>query len=103
MGSLDDLFRQAKAMQEKLAAAQEDLKRQLVTGASGGGMVTVTVTGGLEVKSVHIDPAAVDPEDVGMLEDLVQAAANDALARARDLMKNEFGALAGGLSIPGLF
>lgn len=103
MGSLEDLFQQAKAMQEKLTAAQDDLKRQMVTGASGGGMVTVTVTGGLEVKSVHIDPAAVDPEDVGMLEDLVQAAANDALARIKDLMKNELGAVAGGLTLPGLF
>ena len=101
--NLDELFRQAKTMQERLAKTQEELRKQTVVGASGAGMVTVTATGAQEIVSVRIDPAVVDAADVPMLEDLVQAAVNDALTRSRDLAQKEMGGIAGGLNIPGLF
>ncbi len=89
-------------MQEKLAQMQEDLGQKTVIGTSGGGMVTVTATGKQEIVSLHIDPAVVDAEDVPMLEDLVQAAVNDALRRSKELAQNEIGALTGGLNLPGM-
>lgn len=102
MPNMDEILRQARAMQEKLAQMQEDLGQKTVIGTSGGGMVTVTATGKQEIVSLHIDPAVVDAEDVPMLEDLVQAAVNDALRRSKELAQNEIGALTGGLNLPGM-
>lgn len=103
MPNLDDLFRQAKTMQDRLVKAQEGLRAQTVVGSSGGGMVTVTATGAQEIVKVSIDPAVVDRDDVPMLEDLVHAAVNDALSRSRELAQRELGGVTGGLNIPGLF
>lgn len=103
MTNLDELFRQARTMQERLVKAQADLRQRTVIGSSGAGMVTVTATGAQEILSVRIDPAAVAADDLPMLEDLVQAAVNDALARSRQLAKDELGELAGALNVPGLF
>ena len=89
-------------MQEKLARMQDELGKQTVIGTSGGGMVTVTATGKQEIVSVHIDPTVVNAEDVPMLEDLVQAAVNDALRRSKELAQNEIGSLTGGLNLPGM-
>lgn len=102
MPSMDEILRQARAMQEKLAQMQEELGKQTVIGTSGGGMVTVTATGKQELVSVHIDPTVVNAEDVPMLEDLVQAAVNDALRRSKELAQNEIGSLTGGLNLPGM-
>ena len=102
MPSMDEILRQARAMQEKLARMQDELGKQTVIGTSGGGMVTVTATGKQEIVSVHIDPAVVNSEDVPMLEDLVQAAVNDALRRSKELAQNEIGSLTGGLNLPGM-
>lgn len=102
MPSMDEIFRQAQAMQEKLAHMQNELGKQTVIGTSGGGMVTVTATGKQEIVSLHIDPAVVDAEDVPMLEDLVQAAVNDALRRSKELAQNELSTLTGGLNLPGI-
>jgi len=102
MPSMDEILRQARAMQEKLAQVQDGLGQQSVIGTSGGGMVTVTATGKQEIVSVHIDPVVVNAEDVPMLEDLVQAAVNDALRRSKELVQNEMGALAGGFNLTGI-
>lgn len=90
---LGALLEQAQAMQAQLAQAQEEAAEQVVEGQAGGGAVKVRVSGGLTVESVSIDPSAVDPDDVTLLEDLVVAATNDALARAQALTKSAFGGI----------
>jgi nucleoid-associated protein EbfC len=85
--------------------AQEELKNEVVEASAGGGMVTVKVTGDLELREVTIDPEAVDPEDVEMLQDTVLAAVNEALRSAQELASAKLGGIAGGLGglgLPGL-
>ncbi|MCH9022252.1 MAG: YbaB/EbfC family nucleoid-associated protein [Planctomycetes bacterium] len=89
-------------VQGKMKQIQEDLANQSVEASSGGGMVTATVNGKGDLLGVKIDPETVDPNDVEMLEDLVKAAVNAALAKSQELMKEEMGKLTGGLNIPGL-
>ncbi len=81
--NMQQMMKQARKMQEQLAAAQEKLKDVEVSASAGGGMVKVVATGELQVKSIEISPEACDPEDVEMLQDMVLAAVNDALASAR--------------------
>jgi nucleoid-associated protein EbfC len=88
-------------MQKKLAKIQEDLANEEVTGTAGGGVVTVVANGQQELRSVKISPEAIDPEDVEMLEDLVLAAANEALGKSRELAAQRMGSLTGGMKIPG--
>ena len=90
---LGALLEQAQAMQAQLAQAQEEAAERVVEGQAGGGAVKVRVTGGLTVESVSIDPSAVDPDDLSLLEDLVVAATNDALARAQELTKTALGGI----------
>ena len=90
---MDALLDQARAMQEQVLAARESAAEQVVEGQAGGGVVKVRVTGGLEFESVSIDPSAVDPADPAMLEDLVLAACNDAVTRARALSERALGGL----------
>jgi nucleoid-associated protein EbfC len=90
---MGDLLKQAQKMQEQLMEAQAAAAEQVVEGQSGGGVVKVTVTGGMEFQSVSIDPDAVDPEDVAMLEDLVLAAIHDAVAKANQLTQQAMGDL----------
>ena len=97
-----DLMRQVQQMQEEMAKAQESLKHETVEATAGGGMVSVKVSGELEVLELRIDPDAVDPEDVDMLQDMVQAAVNEAIRSAQELAANKLGAVTGGLGIPGL-
>jgi nucleoid-associated protein EbfC len=100
---LQQLMQQAQQIQEQLASAQEDLAAAEVTGSAGGGLVTVTMSGAGEVKSVKISPSAVDPEDVETLEDLVVAALQAAAEEQRQLTERTMGPLAGGLpGMPGL-
>jgi nucleoid-associated protein EbfC len=94
---LSQLLEQAQAMQQQLMAAQAQAAEQVVEGVAGGGVVKVTVTGGMEFQSVTIDPSAVDPEDVEMLEDLVLAAIHDAMGRVHDLQQESMGGLGGAL------
>ncbi len=84
---LGQLMAQAQAMQEQLLAAQAEAAEQVVEGQSGGGVVRIEVTGGMEFRSVTIDPAAVDPDDVEMLQDLVLAALHEAMARVAELQR----------------
>jgi len=90
---LGALLQQAQAMQQAVTEAQEAVAEQVVEGQAGGGVVKVRATGSLTIESVSIDPDAVDPGDVGLLEDLVVVATNDALTRAQDLTRNALGGL----------
>jgi DNA-binding YbaB/EbfC family protein len=101
--NMKDLMKQAQKMQAELMKQQEELENQLFEATSGGGMVTVQITGKFEVKSVKIDPQAVDPEDVEMLEDLIVAAMQEAFKKASDATGEAMGKLTGGMKIPGMF
>ncbi|MBI2777164.1 MAG: YbaB/EbfC family nucleoid-associated protein [Chloroflexi bacterium] len=92
-----NLQRMAMQMQQDMARIQAELAETEVQGSAGGGVVTAVVTGKQELRSVSIDPAAVDPEDVGMLEDLVVAAVNDALEASRKVAEQKMAAVTGGL------
>jgi DNA-binding YbaB/EbfC family protein len=96
------MMKQVQKMQADMAKMQEELANEVVEASAGGGMVTVQVTGGIEMKSIKIDPAAVDPEDVEMLEDMIMAAANEALRSATELANRKLGGVTSGLNIPGL-
>jgi len=97
-----DLRRMAERMQQEMARIQTELEAATVDGSAGGGVVSATVTGKQELVSIRIDPSAVDPEDVDMLQDLVVAAVNDALRASRELAEQKMQAVTGGLRIPGL-
>ncbi|HEY9722234.1 MAG TPA: YbaB/EbfC family nucleoid-associated protein [Oscillatoriaceae cyanobacterium] len=99
---MNKLMKQAQKMQEAMLQAQENLSSQTVEGSAGGGVVTVTATGGLEVTGIKIKPEAVDPDDIETLEDLVLAAVKDALAKANALAQNQMGAITGGMKLPGM-
>ncbi|MEE8470650.1 MAG: YbaB/EbfC family nucleoid-associated protein [Dehalococcoidia bacterium] len=98
-----DMLRQAQQMQAKLLKAQEELEKSTVDASSGGGAVTVVVSGGQKLCSIKISPEAVDPDDVGMLEDLVLAAVNEGMEKAKELAASRLQSVTGGLNIPGLF
>ncbi|MEA2214017.1 MAG: nucleoid-associated protein EbfC [Solirubrobacteraceae bacterium] len=104
--NMQQLLKQAQKMQEDMMKAQESLKDEVVEASAGGGMVTVQVTGDQVVKSIKIDPQAVDPDDVELLADMVLAAVNEGLRSAQELaaskMGNITGGLGGGLGLPGL-
>ena len=89
-------------MQNRMMKIQQELEETIVQGSAGGGVVTAEVSGQREMKSIKIDPSAVDPEDVEMLEDLVLAAVTDAMEKAAKLSEEKMGALTGGMKIPGL-
>ena len=99
--NMNQMLRQVQQMQAEMAKAQEELANEVVEASAGGGMVTVKVTGALEVKEVRIDPEAIDPEDADMLQDLVLAAVNEALRSAQEMAANRMGAATGGLGGPG--
>ena len=100
--NMQQMMKQARKMQEQLAQAEERLAQTEVSSSAGGGMVKVTATGNQHITSIKIDPEAVDPENVEMLEDMILAAVNDALGAAQELASQQMGALTGGLNIPGL-
>ena len=89
-------------MQQRLMKAQEELGNEIVEGTAGGGAVTIKMNGHKQVQAVKIDPAAVDPEDVETLEEMLLTAIGDASAKAEQLAAQRMGALTGGLKIPGL-
>jgi DNA-binding YbaB/EbfC family protein len=95
-------MKQVQKMQADMAKAQEDLANEVVEASAGGGMVTVQATGGLEIKSIKIDPTAVDPDDVEMLEDMILAAVNEAMRSAQELANKRLGGVTAGLNLPGL-
>ncbi len=101
-GNLSNIMKQAQAMQEQMAKIQEEAAAKTVEGTAGGGMVTVTASGAMQIVSLRIDPEVLKSGDADMLQDLIVAAANDALRKARDMMTEEMKAITGGLQIPGM-
>ena len=99
--NMNQMLRQVQQMQADMMKAQEELKNEVVEASAGGGMVTVKITGDLELRELRIDPEAVDPEDVDMLQDMVQAAVNEAIRSAQELAASKMGAATGGLGGPG--
>jgi DNA-binding YbaB/EbfC family protein len=97
--NMQQMLKQVQKMQQDMMAAQEQLKDEVVEASAGGGMVTVKVSGDLEVKDVRISPEAVDPDDVDLLQDLVMAATNEALRSAQELAATKMGGLSGGLDL----
>ena len=96
------MMKQAQKMQTKMAAMQEELKNEELEASAGGGMVKVKITGDVQIVSITIDPAAVDPEDVEMLQDMVTAAVNEAIRSAQELAAARMNDITGGMNIPGL-
>ena len=100
---MQQIMEQARLMQQQLADAQDSMGDITVTASAGGGMVKVAATAGMKLTSVEIDPEAVDPDDIGMLEDLVLTAVNAVLEKANQVANDQVAGIAGGLNIPGLF
>jgi len=98
---MNQMMRQVQQMQQEMEKAQEELKHESVEASAGGGMVSVKVSGELEVLELKIDPGAVDPEDVELLQDMVLAAVNEALRSAQEMAASKMGAVTGGLAGPG--
>ncbi len=96
-------MRALQQMQNRMAKIQEELAETTVSADAGGGMVTVEVTGLQELRGIKINPEAVDPDDVETLEDLLVVAVNEAMEKAKELASQKFGALTGGMRIPGMF
>ena len=102
-GPPSSMQQRIEQLQNQMAQAQASLADATVTATAGGGAVTIEMTGNQELRSIKIKPEVVDPEDVEILQDLLIAAFNDALARSKQLAEEKLGPLAGGLDIPGLF
>lgn len=102
MAGLGDLMKQAQRLKAEMERIQAEAATKTVDGSAGGGMVTAVANGKGELLSVRIDPAAVREEDLDMLQDLITAAANDALRKARELLAQDVSRLTGGFGLPGL-
>ena len=102
MPNMGQIMKQAQKFQTKMAKLQEELSERTVEASAGGGMVTVVANGAQDVLSISIDPEVIDPDDVEMLQDLIMAAVNDALNKAKAMMNEEMGQLTKGMNIPGM-
>ncbi|HET8563724.1 MAG TPA: YbaB/EbfC family nucleoid-associated protein [Candidatus Binatia bacterium] len=102
LGNMGNLLKQAQEMQARLSKVQEELAQKTVEGSSGGGMVQVTVNGQFALTAVKIDPTVVNGEEKEMLEDLILAAVNDGMRKARDMASEAMSGITGGFKIPGL-
>lgn len=104
MGNMAGMMKKVQKLQADMAKLQEELKTRTLEVTAGGGAIKVVITGEKQIQSLKISPAAVDPEDVEMLEDLVAAAINEAIKKVDDMMAQEMGKLTGGMNLPpGLF
>jgi DNA-binding YbaB/EbfC family protein len=102
-GNMQNVMKQAQKMQADLARTQEELALERVEASVGGGAVKVVMRGDMTLESVRLEPSAVDPDDVEMLQDLIVAAVNEAMRQAQEVASRKMSAVTGGLSIPGLF
>jgi len=102
-GNMGNIMRQAQAMQDQLAKIQEQAATKIAEGSAGGGMVTVKANGAMEIVSIAINPEVLKSGEGDLLQDMVAAAANDALRKAKDLVAGEMKAVTGGMKMPGLF
>ena len=100
MGNMAGMMKRVQKMQNEMKKMQDELKRKTVDVTAGGGAVRIVMDGEKQVQSLTLDPAAVDPEDVEMLQDLLTAAFNEATRKVDDMMKTEMGKLASGLGLP---
>lgn len=103
MKNLSNMMKQAQQMQEKMQEMQERLAQEEITGSSGGGMVQVTITGKGQTSKVNIDPSLVDPNEPGVLEDLIAAANNDARQKLDEYTQQQMSELTGGMDLPAGF
>jgi nucleoid-associated protein EbfC len=103
LGNMGNILKQAQAMQAKMAKVQEEASTKKVTGTAGGGSVAVTANGAMQLVGIVIDPEVVKSGDVEMVQDLVLAASNDALKKAREMMADEMKSVTGGMNVPGMF
>ena len=101
MGNMGNLLKQAQAMQTQMAKVQEQTSSKTVIGTAGGGSVTVTANGAMEIVGIVIDPEVVKSGDVEMVQDLVMAASNDSLRKAREMMSDAMKSVTGGMNLPG--
>jgi|SRR5262245_5810952 len=102
IGGMGNLLKQAQEMQARMAKIQEELGQKTVQGSAGGGMVQVTVNGQFNLTEVRIEASVINADEKEMLQDLILAAVNDGMRKARDLVSTEMSKLTGGLKIPGL-
>lgn len=100
--NMQEMMKQAHKMQEQLAQAQESMKDVTIDASAGGGMVKATVNGDLELVSIQIDPDALDPEDVDLLQDMIVAAVNEAIRGVSEVASKQMSSITGGLNIPGM-
>ena len=100
--NIGQIAKMAQQMQAQMAQAQQELAETTLEATAGGGAVRLVITGAQEVRSVEIDPSAVDPDEVEMLQDLVMTAVNEAISRSKELERERMGAIAGGMGIPGM-
>ena len=98
-----ELLKNAQAVKDSMAKVQEELQKLEETGSSGGGLVKITMNGKFEILRVEIDPIAVDPRDVPMLQDLILAASKQASEKIQEALKSKMGPMMGNMNIPGLF
>ena len=102
IGAMGNLLKQAQEMQARMAKIQDELANKTVQGSAGGGMVQATVNGQFNVTAIKIEPSVINAEEKEMLEDLILAAINDGMRKARELVSAEMSKLTGGLKIPGM-
>jgi len=103
MQNINNLIKQAQKMQQQMLQSQKELESKVFSASAGGGMVKVEVNGKHEIQTLKIDPQAVDPDDVEMLEDLILAALQDAFGQVASASEEIMGKVTGGMNIPGLF
>lgn len=100
--NIGQITKMAQQLQSQMAQAQEELKQTTLEASAGGGAVRIVITGAQEVRSVEIDPSAVDPDEVDMLQDLVMTAMNEAISRSKELERERMAGIAGGMGLPGM-
>ena len=100
--NIGQIAKMAQQMQTQMAQAQDELKESTLEATAGGGAVRIVITGAQEVRSVEIDPGAVDADEVEMLQDLVLSAMNEAITKSKELERERMGRIAGGMGIPGM-
>ena len=102
LGNMGNMMKQVQQMQAKMEKIQAELEEMEIEGTAGGGMVKAVVTGKQDLVSITLDPEVVDKDDIEMLQDLILAAVNDALAKSQEMVTEEMSKLTGGMNIPGL-
>lgn len=100
--NIGQITKMAQQLQVQMAQAQEELRETTLDVTAGGGAVRIVITGAQEVRSIEIDPSAVDPDEVEMLQDLVTSAVNEAISRSKQLERERMAGVAGGMGLPGM-